>query len=256
MSQPQATAPRPRPVPRTVEVVAVSDVSPSYRRVRFVAPELIQADVGAAITIKLLFPNAEPGARPHGRPFTLCGFDALTGEFDVDFVLHDHAGVAVAWARQARPGATLQMFGPRGAGDATPEDARHVVLVGDATALPAIGVIASRLAPYVKADVLVEVPSLADVRPLSSPAALDVEWLVAEPGDPRPLARAVRKLPVDDVDRWWVAAELGVVREVRAHLLEERGVPAARGRATPYWKAGVDEDVFHDERHAEMDRAR
>ncbi len=256
MTDSAPTAPRPRPVPKTLEVVGVRDVSPNYRRVRFVCAELLNAQDLEAMTIKLLFPAAEQGARPFGRPFTLCNFDPLTGEFDVDFVLHDHAGVAVAWARQAQPGATLGMFGPRGTGEVVPDEARRVVLAGDATALPAIAMIASRLAPYVRADVIVEVPSLADVRQISSAAALDVEWLVADGADPRPLARSIRKLPVENIDLWWVAAELGVAREVRAHLTEERGVAADRMRVSPYWKSGMDEDQFHDERHAEMDRVR
>lgn len=256
MTDTTVTPARPRPTPRALEVLEVGDVSPSYRRVRFAAPELVGVDLGAALTIKLRFPSPHPEGRPHGRPLTLINFDQATGQFDVDFVLHEHDGVAVNWAKSAAPGMGLEMFGPRGGGDALPEGARHVVLAGDATALPAIQALVGRLAPEARADVLVEVPTAADARAFDSRAALNVEWLVPDDNDPRPLRRALRKLPVEDVDFWWVACELGAAREIRAHLTDERGVGAERLRVTPYWRAGMDEDAFHDERHKEMDRHR
>lgn len=246
------TPSRPRPVSRQIEVVAVHDLSPSMRRVTFTGPELDGFDPGDAITVKLIFPNADPGARPHGRPFTLRQVRGEQAEIDVDFVLHDHGGVACNWVRQAAPGQRLGMFGPRGS-ERVPGTPIRVVLGGDVTALPAVAVILSRLVAGSVADVLLQVPTAADVQPLPSAAQTRVRWLVPDDADAQPLVRAVRELQTDETDRWWFAAEMHAAVQIRHHLAQERGVPRECMRVVPYWKRGVDEDVFHDERHGIMD---
>lgn len=255
MTETVAASPRNRPVTHDLTVVALTQLSTSYKRVRFVAPDLRGADIGNASTVKLLFPSPDPTTRPSERPFTLLDLDAANGEFNVDFVLHDHAGVAVDWVRRARTGDALRMLGPCGAGMLL-EGAKRLVLVGDATAVPAIRALVKRAGPELCADVLLKVPTHGDVLPLSSRAALNTQWLVSDTNDPQQLLAAVRALPVEtsNVDLWWVACEKRGAIDIGTHLQETRAVEANRLKVTPYWKAGCSEDVFHDERHRLTDK--
>ncbi len=239
---------RPRLVPKELEVVTVRPVSPSLKRVTFSCPELIGADLGDSITIKLLFPRPEPEARPFGRPFTIRGFDGASGTLDVDFVLHDHPGVATQWARRAEPGMRLRMFGPRGA-EPLPDGCHDLVFAGDITALPAMQVLVSRLPESARATVIASVPTLSDVTGFDSQATLRVEWLTEEHGSRRTLAAAVRDVAPQGVDFWWVACEMREALEVRRYLRHDLGLGHEQVHATPYWKAGTSEDAFHDERH-------
>lgn len=225
------TEPAPTPELRPLEVLEVIDLSPSYRRVRFFAYHLLGAELAPAATVKLVF-----GAGA-ARPFTLAGFDSRSGELSVDFLLHGNGGSANDWVRQAAPGQSLSMFGPNGERAALPLGARRLVLAGDGAALPTLAAMVAALEPQQAADILVEVPTLADVRNLESPAALNVEWLVPSAPDPRPLPRAVRRLPVDKVDHWFIACEATSARLVTEHLEQERGVPEHARRVLAYWQA-------------------
>lgn len=250
MTDAQTVVTRPRPLPHQLHVVAVTELTTSYRRVRFVAPTLIGVDTGDASTIELLFPNPPAPTCPLVRPFTLLDLDVITGEFDVDFVLHDQGGVAADWVMRARSGDTLRMFGPRGGGMLA-NGAQRLVLVGDATAVPAISALVKAARPEACIDVLLKVPCHGDVLPLSSRAALNTQWLVSDSNDPRQLLTAVRALPVEtsEVDFWWVACEKYSAVDIDLHLREARGVDTNCVKVIPYWKAGSSEELFRDERH-------
>jgi len=71
------------------------------------------------------------------RDFTPRHFDASTRTLTLGFALHD-AGPASAWAASARVGDVLGFGGPRGS-RLTPDNFDWYLLVGDETALPAIG---------------------------------------------------------------------------------------------------------------------
>lgn len=231
--------PVPRPLsesaPRPLEVLHVTDLSPSYRRVRFFAYHLLGAQLDPAPTVELAFPDGRL------RPFTVVEFDAKAGELSIDFLLHGNGGSANTWASAAAAGQTLGVCGPSGQAARLPAGINKVVLAGDASALPTLTALAAHLEPHQVADIVVQVPSTADVHTFDSPAALNVEWLVATAAEPRPLPRALRKLPVDKVDHWWVACEATSARLVREHLAMERAVSEAQSQVTAYWSASTEE---------------
>ncbi|HEX5922987.1 MAG TPA: siderophore-interacting protein [Baekduia sp.] len=74
------------------------------------------------------------------RNYTVRRHDPVTGEIDVDVVLHEPRGPACTWAQASPIGAGVGFAGPRV--DYTPRDgASWLLLRGDETALPAIAAI-------------------------------------------------------------------------------------------------------------------
>lgn len=112
-------------------------------------------------------------------------------ELDVDFVLHfdeqGRGGPASSWAAAAQPGDRVSIIGPNAAHCVTAEGyggiewrpgmARHVLLAGDETAVPAITAILESLPADVTGHALLEVPSAADALPVNTDSAVRVTWL-------------------------------------------------------------------------------
>ncbi|MGK5630335.1 siderophore-interacting protein [Streptomyces sp. URMC 123] len=178
---------------------------------------------------------------PHARNYTVRRFDPDTLELDLDFVIHG-AGRACEWARRARPGDLLGIAGP--AGGYTPSAAADAHLIaGDETALPAIATIVERLTPGARARVIVEVAGPEEEQPLDAGPGVDVTWVhrgAAGWRAPTPLERAVRSVEwPGGVVHAWVAGEAGVVRAIRRHLRDERGLGREALDASGYWRHGM-----------------
>lgn len=132
-----------------------------------------------------------------------------------------------------------------------PGEARDVVLVADETALPAAANILAVLAPDTVGRAVLEVPDEGDVRPLSAPAGVRVEWRVRARGERAVgvFGSAVGEVDDDGTLVWdeaeaspgrygWVAGEAGWVRSLRA---EARASGLTKGQVSfmGYWKRGV-----------------
>ncbi|HEU4331950.1 MAG TPA: siderophore-interacting protein [Lapillicoccus sp.] len=165
---------------------------------------------------------------------------------------------------------------PGGRAFALPAEAGEVLLVGDETALPAVARILEDLAaagsPALRVTALLEVPVAADCLDLVAPDGAEVVWLVRA-GRPHGVAleRAVRswtmvaagaveraepeldpedllwEVPESDLAAEstpldgayvWVAAEQGVVRGIRRHLLGEVGLGRGQVALMGYWRLG------------------
>ena len=123
----------------------------------------------------------------------------------VDFVVHEDEGHGVGpacrWALSAKPGDVIQVIAPHllseyGGTEFDPAGHRHVLLVGDETAVPAISRILADLGPGHHGEVFIEVPTSADILDLPLLDGFEVRWL------PRNAAAYGRR----------------VVQEVRHHL--------------------------------------
>ena len=123
-------------------------------RVKLLLPQPGQERPALPVVDERGFGFAPGEERPTMRSFTLRRFDPATLELDLDFVTHD--GHASAWARAARAGDAVGIMGPAG-GYEPGAGARHHLLAGDETALPAIATILASLPAGTRADVLVEV---------------------------------------------------------------------------------------------------
>lgn len=258
----------------SAQVTGVQRLSPHMVRITFGGAELAgMTSLGLDQRIKILLPA--PGqlapvlpaqqpslqavrqlpedVRPIVRTYTVRSHRPDTDELDVDFVLHDHSGPGAAFAAGAAIGDKVGIVGPNAdyphgkpfAGVEYDLDAvgRHTLLVGDETALPAIGSVLDALPSAVKARVLVEIPSRADVQELGSAADVDITWLIR---DERGTARgtlileALSSTPTDGTDLYaWVCGEAGVVKAARRYLINDRGLARAAVSFMGYWRTEV-----------------
>jgi NADPH-dependent ferric siderophore reductase len=258
--------PRRRRTPRTGTVVRTTRPTPHLVRVVLGGDGLAGfAPEHTDSYVKLLFPP--PGASyaapfdldevqerlpreqwPSTRTYTVRSWDAAAGELTVDVVVHGDEGVAGPWAVAARPGDTLQMFGPGGA--YTPAaDAGWHLLAGDETALPAISAALAALPAGARAEVFVEVAGPEEQQPLPGGPGVRVTWVRRgrAPGVALVAAVVGADLPGGDVHAF-VHGEAGAVRELRRFLRSGLGVPRERMSVSGYWRLGSTEDRWQAEK--------
>lgn len=166
------------------------------------------------------------------RWYTVRRFDAERRELTIDVVGHD-IGLATRWVRRARPGAEVAVSSVRHWYE-RPADAQWQLLLGDITAVPAIGRMLDER-PDVPTTVRIEVADPRDAVPLETSEHVRVEW-VHNPGPSRldELARTA-DLP-DGPGYTFVAGEAAATRAVRRYLRHELAQPAARYSVVGYWR--------------------
>lgn len=184
----------------------------------------------------ITFPEGQP--RPQARDYTPRRYDPVARELDIEFVLHGD-GPASTWAAQAQPGQYLGVGGPRGS-FVIPHAFDWHLLIGDDTALPAMGRRVEELGPDARVIVLAEVADASARIALPVGPQAEVHWVHrgTQPEGSQ-LAPALRGLNLPDGEGYvWAAGEAAAMREVRQYLVAERGVAKARIRASAYWKRG------------------
>jgi NADPH-dependent ferric siderophore reductase len=239
---------------RRLQVRRVEQLTPNMVRV-VLAGEDLQGftSLGFDDHVKVMLPGPDgdlPQPRPDAgseeakplmRDYTPRRYDAAKGELCIDFVIHD-AGPATSWAAAARPGQTLGVGGPRGS-FVIPADLDCHLLVGDETALPAIGRRLEELPAGTRAIVVAEIDNEAERQQLETAAKLEVVWVDrrgAPAGDADHLLKALREIALPSSGCYaWIAAESLVARAVRKYLLEERGMDKHWIKAAGYWRRGV-----------------
>ena len=186
---------------------------------------------------------------PITRTYTVRSLDHAAGELTIDFVHHGDEGVAGPWAAAARPGDLLRLMGPGGAYAPDPEADWHL-MIGDESALPAIGAACERVRPGVPVLALLEVGDAAEQQVLAGD--VDVRWLHRDASAPEQLVDAVRAaaFPAGRVHAF-VHGEAGFVRDVRRHLLDDRGISRESLSVSGYWRRGRDEDGWQADKAAE-----
>lgn len=184
----------------------------------------------------IAFPEGQP--RPQARDYTPRRYDPVARELDIEFVLHGD-GPASTWAAQAQPGQFIGVGGPRGSFVIPAEFDWHL-LIGDDTALPAIGRRVEELGPEARVIVVAEVSDASAQIPLAVGANAQVHWLHRQDQpEGSLLAPALRGIDLPDGEGYvWAAGEGAAMRAVRQYLVAERGVDKTRIRASAYWKRG------------------
>ncbi len=241
------TAPeRPSYRPFAVEVVEAIDLSPSFRRLVVAGPDLhecgsslldqrVKIVLGQPIPAMLtpdwylVWRELPAAQRPVVRTFTLSEADPGRGLVSIDIACRPVHGPASEFALNATPGTSFLLIGPDagsagGSADGIawrPGPARHVLLVGDETALPAIRNILRSLPSEVTGQVVLELPHVQDAVDLHVPDGIAVD-VVARGASP--VGRASRHLLAS-----WFAGPLHAPRQpgqLREPGLSESGLTA------------------------------
>ncbi|MEU6700641.1 siderophore-interacting protein [Pseudonocardia sp. NPDC046786] len=247
--------------PRLLQVARTERITPAMIRVTLTGEELAGfPGHGPDRRIKMFFPvegqerpavpRASTGgpvwpageARPAIRTYTVRHFSPDTGEhgeLDVDFVVHAGHGPAAAWAVAAAPGAWVGVSEPGGRWEPDPH-AEHHLVIGDESALPAVATVLETLAadhPAVPVRAVLEVADAGEEQRLPGTAVVD--WV--HRGDApagTPLVDAVRAVTLPDgPGQAWLSGESAAVKELRGHLIADRGFDRRAVYATGYWRA-------------------
>ena len=251
-----------RLTPHMIRVVAGGDdlaafpdtaYTDRYVKVLFPRPGVAYPEPFDMEAIRAAFPRDQ---WPAVRTYTVRAFDPAARELVIDFVHHGDAGLAGPWAAAARPGDSLLLLGPGGA-YAPDAAADWHLLVGDESALPAIAAALERVPAGAPVHALVEVDGPADEQRLTSPGRLDLRWCHRDPARPEQLVDALAALtfPAGRVHAF-VHGEAGLVRALRRHLLDGRGVPREDLSVSGYWRRGDDEEGFRVFKAAERSTQR
>jgi NADPH-dependent ferric siderophore reductase len=231
---------------RRLRVARVERLTPKMVRIVLAGNELQGfTSLGFDDHMKVMLPESATGNEAPGQPamrdYTPRRYDPVKGELLIDFVIHD-AGPATTWAANAKPGDVLEIAGPRGS-FVIPADLKCQLLVGDETALPAIGRRLEELPAGVSARVIAETDNADEQLNLQSAADLEVIWVHrngAPAGDADLLLNALRNLELPASECFaWIAAESLVARALRKHLVEERGFDKRWVKAAGYWRRGA-----------------
>lgn len=251
---------------RVLRVARVEDVTPRYRRVVLAGDALDDGFpyVHFAPTdhVKVFFPNPDTGelvlpdgsrpgfGGPEGKPdpiyrdYTVRAWDPDARELTLDFVVHEH-GIAGVWARDAKLGDEIGVFGPRG-NIVFPSNYPRYIAAGDETALPAIARIVEEAPAGSRVTVVVEVDGPADEQELTGQAEIEILWVYRAMMPPAAghlslLETAVRGLAIDPHERVFVfaAGETGALTPIRRYFRRELGLPKAQVDVDGYWKKGV-----------------
>ncbi|APR75477.1 iron-chelator utilization protein [Minicystis rosea] len=228
---------------RRLTVARIENLTPRMRRIHFTSPDLVDFNSPSPDDhIKLFFSQPEdPAERPVMRDYTPRAFDNAEKTLVIDFALHD-AGPATEWAAQAAVGQTLDIGGPRGS-QVVPDDFDWYLLIGDESALPAIGRRVEGLRPGVPVTTVVTVAQGSEAQVFTTHAAWKPIWVArGEPSerDGALLRQALSELSLPPGDGFvWIAGEASLARTVRAYILEERRHPKAWVKAAGYWQRGA-----------------
>ncbi len=273
MSQQTTSAARTRALrPQMVmEVVAVENLSPTFKRITFGGEDFKLFQDSAAVDqyVKLLLPqNPESGLTPPfdldelrktmpreelplRRTYTVHSVDPATETLKMDFVIHGADGLAGPWAERAKVGDLLQFSGP--GGKYQPDaDADWHLLAGDEAAIPAIGAALAAMPADAVGHALIEVATADDEWNLAAPEGIEVTWLHrGGPFTPEStvIEQAVKELP------WragrvqaFVHGEREIMKALRVYLHDERGIDRADLSLSAYWAYGREEDEFQAEK--------
>lgn len=269
MSSPLPAVPAPparRKLPPTfhrVTVEAIEELTPRMRRITFGGADLATyPNDGPATHFKVLLapdggrlelPEVTPDwtgwpsgeGQPIRRTYTPRYVDNAASRLVIDFALHPGAGAGPAsrWAEAATVGTQTVVTGGRGA-YRIDETADWTVMVGDETALPAIGTVLEDAAargidrPII---VIAEVLDATDEIELPLTGATQLHWVHRGDGGAGELgAQALidAALP-SGAGRAWVGLEAAAMRTARRHLLHERGFDRSALHTRAYWKRGM-----------------
>ena len=242
-----------RPAPWLLTVQRTERITPNMHRITFGGEGLagFPEDIASAY-LKIAFPDQGADAV---RSYTVRSFDPESLELEVDFVVHGDHGIASGWAERASAGDTVKAGGP-GPKKLLDLSGDWFLVVGDMSALPAIGANLARLPTHAKGYALIEVLDEADRQPLEAPANVAVQWIV----NPNPEDSASLVMDAVGALEWldgrceaWVAGELDTVRAVRSYLKSERDLTRQQLYASSYWQFGSTDEQHRVAKKADQD---
>ncbi len=214
---------------RPARVVAVEDIAPGLRRVRF---------EGAALRGVKYSPGQEIEFRVSEtafRHYTPAILDAERGLLEVYFYLHG-LGPGSAWASQLDEGMGANVLGP-GGGITLDPNARTHILLGDETCLGLFTALTRALPKSVTVAGAVEVNEGSEKWPALTGLPLDSALRNGAARGQALASWVERSLPASDAVVY-LAGHASSIVALRKLLVEKRSFHRSQIRTKPYWADG------------------
>jgi NADPH-dependent ferric siderophore reductase len=221
-----------------------------YVKLLFLKPDVTYPEPIDLDVIRAEWPREQ---WPITRTYTVRWFDADARELAIDFVTHGDEGVAAPWAAAAVAGDEIVVRGPGGAYAPSPAADWHL-LVGDESALPAIGAALEALPTGVPAVVFALVEDEGEALKLAGGTDVDVTWMYRSDFPSADDANAALVDAVRSAEfaagavQAFVHGEAGFVAGLRRHLTTDRAVPKDLLSISGYWRRGKNEDGWQAEK--------
>ena len=273
------SGPRPvgKRVPKGATVVSVRKLSGDMVRLhaRVQEPELLPELGFSDSYVKVLLTPAAAGytwpfdpeevraTRPREqwpltRTYTIRAYDPATALMTLDLVVHEGGGAAQPWIHSLHPDDVFGFLGPGGKWrpDPGPE---HFLLIGDSSALPAIAAAMEVLPRGARAEVFLEVAGEGSEVRLPEVEGVEVTWVhtgTSLPGS-RLVQAVTRARPEVEDTGVFLHGNAEMVRDLRRHLLGERGLERSALSASGYWRHGCTDEQWRAQKrefNEEMDR--
>lgn len=223
---------------RRLTVTQATDINPGMRRIELEGDDLSDfQSLGFDDHIKIFIPD--PSGESIRRDYTPRRFDAAQRRLTLDFALHE-AGPATRWAIHAKEGDTLEIGGPRGS-SVISGDIAEWLLIGDETALPAIGRFVEEAGADTRIRTLVAVESEDCEQAFTTSAQHETTYVhrpLSTAGDASALIAVLERMTLAERSFIWIAAEGSATRALRAYLTGPRGHALTWMKASGYWVIG------------------
>ena len=223
---------------RSLTVSNIEKITPGMLRIELAGEDLADfVSLAPDDHIKIFVAGA--GEEMERRDYTPRRYDNDARTLLLDFAIHE-AGPVTQWALDARPGDRLEIGGPRGSAVIS-SDIKNWLLIGDETALPAIGRRIEEVGSDAHITAIVAVTGDAEHQIFQADAQLETHWAhrpLSDATDASALMAVLRTVELAPGTFVWIAAEASVTRALRAYLVEERGYPLSWIKASGYWVKG------------------
>ena len=243
-------------VDHELRVLSKTMLAPNFVRIRMHSETLFaDIDLGPTAFVRLWVPDQHGAEREYQRGYTIASYDEQSGEFDLDFVLHEPAGPASHWAKMVEPSAVVQCQVLSSVRFELPDELpQGYLLVGDTASIPAINSILETVPAEVPIELYLEQQHDEDTEvPLATHPRLQLHWVWRHDLDS--LAAAVE---VRDWSNWkvWTAPEVGSLKALRKRLVDDFGFPKREVYGRAYWTAnrarGTDRETGHNGQNHEQ----
>ena len=223
---------------RSLTVSNIEKITPGMLRIELAGEDLADfVSLAPDDHIKIFVAGA--GEEMERRDYTPRRYDNDARTLLLDFAIHE-AGPVTQWALDARPGDRLEIGGPRGSAVIS-SDIKNWLLIGDETALPAIGRRIEETGSDAHITAIVAVAGDVEHQVFQTDAQLETHWAhrpLSDATDASALMAVLRTVELAPGTFVWIAAEASVTRALRAYLVEERGYPLSWIKASGYWVKG------------------
>ncbi|WP_137673985.1 siderophore-interacting protein [Agarivorans sp. Toyoura001] len=240
-----------KPKMRLTHVSNIVELSPHLRRIVVTGDSLGDFPIGKeGAHVKVVLQQSTQ-KDPILRSYTIRSFSAETKELALDFVVNRHSGPATDWAKNAKVGDSLGIAGP-GPMKLTQYQHDSYLLVGDITSLNAINGYVPRFNKSAEVNVVISVPTRADIIEMDYRDSVHTEWFVEDEATGT-LEQAVferaKNMPLDT--QVFLGLEARSIRTLRPVLQQDIGFNRLNVSAVGYWKQGVNADRFGAQKKAQ-----